>query len=202
VGRPTQIGADASTHLGGYRQRCVPLGAAPTRQQLRSWRGHPLVAAAIRLGVFATPIVAAVLWSVAFSRMVRPPLGLAARGAWWTAVLITSTAVLLITERVARQLLPLAALLKLSLVFPDHVPSRFSVARETEPTRQLARQLQQAKVEPTTRAGATELLALVAALNHHDPLTRGHSERVRALAELLAVELQLDDEDREKVRWA
>jgi len=160
------------------------------------------VATAIRLTAFATPIVAAIVWSAVFSRMVRPPLGLTARGAWWAVVLVTSTAVLLITERVARQLLPLAALLKLSLVFPDHVPSRFSVALRTGTTRQLARQLQQAKVEPTTRAGATELLALVAALNHHDPLTRGHSERVRALAELLAVELQLDDEDREKVRWA
>jgi len=121
---------------------------------------------------------------------------------WWSVVLITSTAVLLTTERIARQLLPLAALLKLSLVFPDHVPSRFAVALRSGTTRQLARQLQQVTVEPTTRAGATELLALVAALNHHDPLTRGHSERVRALSDLLAVELHLDDEDREKVRWA
>ena len=42
----------------------------------------------------------------------------------------------------------------------------------------------------------------MAALNHHDPLTRGHSERVRALSDLLAAELQLGSEDREKVRWA
>ena len=110
------------------------------------------MATAIRLTAFATPIVAAIVWSAVFSRMVRPPLGLTARGAWWAVVLVTSTAVLLITERVARQLLPLAALLKLSLVFPDHVPSRFSVALRTGTTRQLARQLQQAKVEPTTRA--------------------------------------------------
>ncbi len=99
-------------------------------------------------------------------------------------------------------MLPLAALLKLSLVFPDHVPSRFSVALRTGTTRQLARQLQQAELEPTTRAGATELLTLVAALNHHDPLTRGHSERVRALADLLAAQLQLETEDCDKVRWA
>ncbi|HEY4609805.1 MAG TPA: HD-GYP domain-containing protein, partial [Ilumatobacteraceae bacterium] len=180
----------------------MPLGVAPTRQQLRSWRGHPVVAAAIRLVAFATPIAAALLWSALFSRVVRPPVGLAVRGVWWSVVLITSTAVLLVTERIARQLLPLAALLKLSLVFPDHVPSRFAVALRTGTTRQLARTLQRAEVAPTTRAGATELLALVAALNHHDPLTRGHSERVRALSDLLAVELQLDDEDREKVRWA
>jgi putative nucleotidyltransferase with HDIG domain len=180
----------------------VPLGVAPTRQQLRSWRGHPLAATAIRLVAFATPIVAALAWSAALSRLVAPPHPLLARGVWWIAMLASSTAVLFATERVARRMLPLAALLKLSLVFPDHVPSRFSVALRTGTTRQLARQLQQTRLEPTTRAGATDLLALVAALNHHDPLTRGHSERVRALSDLLAEQLQLDADDREKVRWA
>ena len=38
----------------------MPLGVAPTRQQLRSWRGHPIVAASIRVIAFATPIIAAV----------------------------------------------------------------------------------------------------------------------------------------------
>jgi putative nucleotidyltransferase with HDIG domain len=180
----------------------VPLGVAPTPQQLRSWRGHPVVAAGIRLVAFTTPIVAALAWSAALARLITPPNGLLGRGAWWIMMLGTSTAVLFATERVARRVLPLAALLKLSLVFPDHVPSRFSVALRTGTTRQLARQLQLTKVEPTTRAGATELLTLVAALNHHDPLTRGHSERVRALSDLLAAQLQLEPEDREKVRWA
>ena len=55
---------------------------------------------------------------------------------------------------------------------------------------------------PTTEAGATELLSLVAALNHHDPLTRGHSERVRALSELLAKQVDLEGDDSEKLRWA
>lgn len=134
--------------------------------------------------------------------MVPSPRGLVARGVWLVAMLATSTAVLFATERMARRMLPLAALLKLSLVFPDHVPSRFSVALRTGTTRQLARRLQQAKLEPATQAGATELLTLVAALNHHDPLTRGHSERVRALSDLLAKQLQLDTDAREKIRWA
>ncbi len=124
------------------------------------------------------------------------------RAVWLVGMLGTSTAVLFLTERLARRLMPLAALLRLSLVFPDHVPSRFSVALRTGTTRQLAKRLQQTKVAPATRAGATELLTLVAALNHHDPLTRGHSERVRALSDLLAAELHLGSEDREKVRWA
>ena len=179
----------------------MPLGVAPTQQQLRSWRGHPVVAAAIRVVAFITPVVAALIWSAVISRVVASPRGLPGRTAWLIAMLATSTAVLLVTERVARRMLPLAALLKLSLVFPDHVPSRFSVALRTGTTRQLARKLQQAKLEPATQAGATDLLTLVAALNHHDPLTRGHSERVRALSDLMAEQLQIDEEDREKIRW-
>ena len=180
----------------------MPLGVAPTSQQLRSWRGHPLVATGIRLVAFTTPIMAALVWSAILSRLITSPRDMPGRAVWLVFMLATSTAVLFLTERVARRLLPLAALLKLSLVFPDHVPSRFSVALRSGTTKQLARRLEQTKLEPTTRAGATDLLALVAALNHHDPLTRGHSERVRALSDLLAAQLQLDAEDREKVRWA
>ena len=161
-----------------------------------------MAAAGIRLMAFATPIVAALAWSAVASRLLTSPRSMPGRAFWLVGMLGTSTTVLFLTERLARRLLPLAALLRLSLVFPDHVPSRFSVALRTGTTRQLAKQLQHTKVAPTTRAGATELLALVAALNHHDPLTRGHSERVRALSDLLAAQLQLGSEDREKVRWA
>ncbi|HEX3088042.1 MAG TPA: hypothetical protein VHQ23_05260, partial [Ilumatobacteraceae bacterium] len=112
----------------------MPLGVAPTRQQLRSWRGHPLAAAAIRLVAFTTPIVAAIVWSAALSRLIASPHDMPGRGVWLVAMLATSTAVLFLTERLARRLLPLAALLKLSLVFPDHVPSRFSVALRTGTT--------------------------------------------------------------------
>ncbi len=44
-------------------------------------------------------------------------------------------------------------------------------------------------------------LVLVAALGAHDRRTRGHSERVRTLADLLAKEAGLSDEERDKLRW-
>ena len=180
----------------------MPLGVAPTQQQLRSWRGHPAASACIRLVAFTTPILAALASSTLLTRLVPTPHAVMWRVLWWIGLLGISTAVLLSTDRLARRALPLAALLKLSLVFPDHVPSRFSVALRSGTTKQLARRLQLAEVDPTTVAGATELLSLVAALNHHDPLTRGHSERVRALSELLAEQVGLEGEDREKLRWA
>ena len=180
----------------------MPLGVAPTQQQLRSWRGHPLAALGIRLVAFTAPIVAALVWSAALSRLIPSPHALPGRVAWLVGMLATSTAVLFATERVAKRLLPLAALLRLSLVFPDHVPSRFSVALRTGTTRQLAKRLQDTVVEPTTRAGATELLTLVAALNHHDPLTAGIPSASGHCRTCSPQQLQLSAEDREKVRWA
>ena len=44
-------------------------------------------------------------------------------------------------------------------------------------------------------------LVLVAALGAHDRRTRGHSERVRTLADLLAKEAGVSDEDRDRLRW-
>ena len=44
---------------------------------------------------------------------------------WWLALSALGSVVLLIVDRAARRLLPLAALLRLSLVFPDAAPSRF-----------------------------------------------------------------------------
>src|SRR5205807_10372018 len=40
------------------------------------------------------------------------------------------------------------------------------------------------------------------ALTAHDRRTRGHSERVRALSELIAEELHLAPEERDRLRWA
>ena len=40
------------------------------------------------------------------------------------------------------------------------------------------------------------------ALNAHDRLTRGHSDRVRAFTDLIADELDLPDPDRDRLRWS
>lgn len=180
----------------------MPLGVTATREQLRTWRGRPAVAGAIRLLAYATPVFTGLAASFAFEAVMSQPRQLGARLVWWCALLAVSTVVLVLTDKVARRLLPLAALMKLSLVFPDQVPPRFSVALRTGTTRQLRKRLEQIEHDSVTASGATELLALVAALNHHDPLTRGHSERVRALSELLAEQLGLARDEREKVRWA
>jgi putative nucleotidyltransferase with HDIG domain len=46
------------------------------------------------------------------------------------------------------------------------------------------------------------ILALVGAISQHDRRTRGHAERTRAYTDLLATELALPPDDRDKLRWA
>src|SRR5437660_1554043 len=120
----------------------------------------------------------------------------------WSAAMVL---VVIAVERVARRLLPLAALLNLSLLFPDQAPKRFAVARRVGRPRDLQRQLQEARdkgVVGGETAYMQTVLELVAALSVHDRQTRGHSERVRVLTDLIADEMKLPQSDRARLRWA
>jgi len=120
-------------------------------------------------------------------------------------LIVVSTLVVAVVDRAARRLLPLAALLRLCLVFPDQAPSRFSVAFKAGTTRnlkeKLARATEQGAVDEPAKA-AERILVLVAAMNIHHRGTRGHSERVRAFNDLIAEELRLPEADRDRLRWA
>ena len=110
-----------------------------------------------------------------------------------------------LTDRVARRLLPLAVLLKMTLVFPDQAPKRMAVARKAGSTRDLARRVQEAKDNGMRDApviAAEKILVLAGALNVHDRRTRGHSERVRMYTDLIAEEMKLPQVDRDRLRWS
>jgi len=102
------------------------------------------------------------------------------------------------------RLLPLASLLELSLGFPDQTPSRFGLALRTGSTKKLARTVEEVKkyrVSTNEGLGARQALALVAALKDHEPLTRGHTERVRAYADLIGEEMGLSKDERQRLQW-
>ncbi len=126
------------------------------------------------------------------------------RDLWWITILVIAWIAAIIGERIARPLLPLASLLKMSLLFPDQAPSRFAVAWRSGSTRQLDRYVHGLEHshhrEPVEVAA--EILAMVTALSSHDRRTRGHSERVRAYTDLLADELRLPQPDRDRLRWS
>jgi len=151
------------------------------------WAAHPVLGALLRVAILVVPVVAGVLvaWSVAAA--LPEPLGLGDQVGWWAAVLGSSYATVLLVDRIARRLLPLAVLLELSLVFPDRAPSRLRAAR-TSSVRDMENRLTSLRAEgvPMQPYEAAEtLVVLMGILGVHDKRTRGHSERVRAFSDLL-----------------
>ncbi len=119
---------------------------------------------------------------------------------------ITATSWLLmwLTHRILNRSLPLAVLLEMSLVFPEKAPSRMKLARRVASKRDLEDLLagRHPNANETTQQAAERILALVGALSIHDRGTRGHSERVRVLSDLIAERMRLPEYDRERLRWA
>jgi putative nucleotidyltransferase with HDIG domain len=163
-----------------------------------------MLSLSLRAVAALVPAACAALAATILGHVVHAPQGPAR--VWWALWLLGSAMlVALAVERAARRLLPLAVLLQLSLAFPDHAPSRFTMARTAGNVRRLEERIGQAKqtgVEDDPAKAARQILGLVAALSAHDRKTRGHSERVRAYTDMLAGELDLDDEDRDRLRWA
>jgi len=149
----------------------------------------------------AAPLLAAYGALVLLGRVFPAPVGRGARWTWELLLLAVAGAVAWAVERIARRALPVAALLRMSLAFPDRAPSRFRVAR----TAGSPQRLKQRAADPRGGEGAlaaAEVLALLAALGRHDRHTRGHSERVRVYTDLVAEQLHLSGPDRDRLRWS
>ena len=124
---------------------------------------------------------------------------------WWLGVSLLATVVVSLVYAVSRRLLPLGALLELSLVFPDQAPSRFQVALRTGTVESLVERLRvmrETEEAPSTQEAAEILLRLTAALSVHDSITRGHAERVRAYSYLLGSQLSLSQDELDRLNWA
>ncbi|MEM9464659.1 MAG: HD-GYP domain-containing protein [Actinomycetota bacterium] len=159
------------------------------------WRARPVLAWTLRILVALAPIVASFAMTRVYGRLVS--IESIGAPAFWAGLLLVAVATAFIIQRRAQALLPLVALFKMSLVFPDRAPSRFGVALRSGTTTTLRR-----RAEETGDAdAATDLLVLIKALSKHDPLTRGHSERVRAYADLIAQELGLSQSERDRLAW-
>ncbi len=124
----------------------------------------------------------------------------------WLGVLIVVGGIAMIAvDRLARRFLPLTALLRMTLIFPDQAPSRFSLAIRSGTTKQLERRLEHVRefgLGDTEAEAAETLLELAAALRQHDRFTRGHGERVRAYAALIGEEMGLGPVEISKLQWA
>ena len=171
----------------------------------KRWRRRRVGAAAVRGAVLLVPVAVAVGAGLEVAAVLpgRPGAPYALRAA---AVLGIAVVVYLLVAGVAVRFLPLAALLRLTLVFPDRAPSRLAVAlRSSSRTalERLARRVHDPEPEAHGEAAnARRILALAAALGAHDRRTRGHSERVRAISVVVAEELGLAPKDVSRLEWA
>ena len=169
------------------------------------WARRPFASWLIRAAVFCAPIVAGIAGGRAMAALLPTPSVLAETVMWWLLVIGTATAALLAVDAAARRLLPLAWLLRMTLLFPSKAPRRWRIAVRTGTVRDLEQQLERAQaagVATDASEAATHIIALVTALQSHDRHTRGHAERVRVYTDMLTAELGLPEHDRERLRWA
>jgi hypothetical protein len=166
-----------------------------------------VVARFLALTLLLFPVVVSLGVTLAVRILVPPPAGGLGRIGWWAALLFLAIVVTFCVERLARRGMPLVALLKMAMLFPDRAPTRFAVARKAGSLRQLRVLAAQLDVETSPEShsaseSATTILALVTALSAHDRHTRGHAERVRTFTDMLGEELRLPEDDRYRLRWA
>ena len=173
-------------------------------QRSRVWDRRPALSRALRFAVFAGPIAGSFGVAALLSHVLPRADSVGTRVLWTAVIIVASLVTLVALERAARQLLPLAALLNLSLTFPDKAPARFAVARRTGKPSDLQASLKRAREsghEDEARRMQT-VIELVLALSVYDPASRGHSERVRVFTDLLTKELKIPESGRNRLRWA
>src|SRR5437870_2209310 len=153
------------------------------------WEPRPRAALLVKVAIVAVPLVVGVGAAGLMSWLVPRPAGGLLVPLWWVGALGASVLAVGVAVRQLERVLPLVALLRLSLAFPDHTPSRARLALRAGSLRRL--EDASAKVPANHDDGdvsraAETILVLATALTTHDRRTRGHSERVRALSELIA----------------
>jgi HD-GYP domain-containing protein (c-di-GMP phosphodiesterase class II) len=169
----------------------------------RRWESRRWIAVATRAAVLVVPFAASFLVARTLRDALPVPAGPGEILVWFAAIVAGSALTLAVVERFARRLLPIAALYQLALVFPDRAPARYRVAMRAGTVRHLAERVRAGgSIGDTTAEAAENVLLLVAAMRDHDRITRGHSERVRVYADLIGEELALDEDSRDKLRWA
>jgi putative nucleotidyltransferase with HDIG domain len=168
------------------------------------WQERRFAAFVVRALIFLVPLVAGFFAGAWVSHRLPEPERVSEVVMWWVLTIATATAAATLVDRFARRFLPLSTLLKMSMLFPDAAPSRLRVARRSGSMSELKRRVASVEAggDRATAEAAELILSLSAALGRHDRKTRGHSERVRAYVDMIAEQLGLAQDDRDRLRWA
>ena len=154
----------------------------------------------VRIALFLAPFLTG--WLAI--RFVQPwfaePDGLPKLLTWIAQAIVVSGVASFATSRALHRFTPLPALLTMTLVFPDHAPPRFSLALRSGTIRKLL-DAEDLELSSDLQRAAEEAIILVDRLSRHERLTRGHTERVRAHADLIGQQLGLDEAELNRLRW-
>ncbi len=179
------------------------MNSVPTRgavdQNQNGWVSRPGVARAIRILLFLTPMIVGWFAVRVAKDSFWQPVGTIGVVIWVVQAMIVAGATSYVAVNWARRLAPLSTMFQMTLVFPDHAPSRLGVALRAGTVKKLAATTDLSG--KSDQVAAEHAVALIARLGKHERLTRGHTERVRARAELIGAEMGLSDDELQKLRW-
>jgi len=171
----------------------------------KRWQARPVASGLLRALVVVVPALAGAVGAVVAADLLPEPKSAIGVVMWWGGFLLGAVVPALLCSRLVRRVIPLTALLKLTLLFPEEAPSRFKVARmagKMTSAKDSSARARNVGRDGKSSASADEVLGLITALSLHDRRTRGHSERVRVFVDMLADELGVPDEERDRLRWA
>lgn len=170
----------------------------------RRWTGQDALAIGLRVSLAILPSATALVAVIATLRLTPDAETILGAVGWIAFAGAIGFAVASITSRFTVRALPLAALLRLSLAFPDQAPSRLKLAIRASSPKRLKAEVESARhhgLSSDATEAAGQVLLLTSALGEHDKRTRGHSERVRLFARLLGEEMGLDGIDLDRLQW-
>ncbi len=160
----------------------------------------------MRLTIAAIPLVVAFAVTLGLGKLFTGAgWSLPARIGWGIAMFVVATVIASAVSHFTERLIPLSALCHMNLSFPKKAPSRVKLALRlgnTANSDKVVADFQKQGLARDPQVAAIEVLHLVEALNRHDRRTRGHSERVRAFADVIAEEMGLPEHDRNLLRWS
>jgi ammonium transporter, Amt family len=94
------------------------------REATETWTANPLAAFGLKVAAYGIPLVVAWLVLRVAAPFLWRPAGWVGLVLWILQGIVVGTVVSSVTERQTRRILPLAALMGMSMVFPDQAPLR------------------------------------------------------------------------------
>lgn len=168
------------------------------------WHAAPRAAHAVRIAMVAVPVLAGWLVALAARGSFWSPGGAGGVLLWCLQFVLSGSLVALLVARVTQQCRPLADLLDLSLTFPGSAPSRIAMGRRLgtigDPRHHVDAVIERG-LSDDPLAAAVEAVELVALAEPHEHLAARNTERLRYYADLIAIEMGIDEADRERLAW-